>query len=375
MKTDRWLLASIGDPQDATTWSGIPYHLLQEISKSRTVITVDIGLPRIGELALKGAQWTRNLFGHRRYTREREAIRLQWMASALVSAVEQARPAVCLALTGLPVAYLPPLDVPMVVWSDATFCGLVDYYPAATGLSPRSLRNGHIAEATALARADLTLLSSRWAADFARNHYAHTQSIGVLPFGANILSPPRAYDSWPNANRTCVVLSIGVDYLRKGIDRVIGAARYAERVGQHMQVHIVGVDGPPQVSLPGNVVWHGSLSKEAGGPLEKLFENADIFTMLSRADCTPMVVSEAFAYGLPVVASSTGGLSEMVADAGYLVDETATPADIVDAWREAARLRDEGLGALARMRYEATYNWPTAVASLLQKVESRSFNG
>ena len=46
--------------------------------------------------------------------------------------------------------------------------------------------------------------------------------------------------------------------------------------------------------------------------LEKLYAMADFLLVPTRGDCTPIVFSEANAFGLPVITTDTGGVSEVI---------------------------------------------------------------
>jgi glycosyltransferase involved in cell wall biosynthesis len=84
---------------------------------------------------------------------------------------------------------------------------------------------------------------------------------------------------------------------------------------------------------------------------------ADVFVLTSRWEARALVVQEAMAAGLPVVVTRTGGLPDLVGDAGSLVavGDPAAVADRVDHLLSdpAARLRD---GAAARA---VAAGWPT----------------
>ena len=87
------------------------------------------------------------------------------------------------------------------------------------------------------------------------------------------------------------------------------------------------------------------------------FRAADLFVLTSRWEARALVVQEAMAAGLPVVVTRTGGLPDLVGDAGSLVavGDPAAVADRVDHLLSdpAARLRD---GAAARV---LAAGWPT----------------
>jgi glycosyltransferase involved in cell wall biosynthesis len=80
--------------------------------------------------------------------------------------------------------------------------------------------------------------------------------------------------------------------------------------------------------LAGRVHWHGELTHDA---LQARYAAADVFVLPSRHEGYGMVIDEALAHGLPVVASRAGALAQTVpAQAGLLV-----PPDDEPAWRAA----------------------------------------
>ena len=51
----------------------------------------------------------------------------------------------------------------------------------------------------------------------------------------------------------------------------------------------------------------------------------------TRADCTPIALCEAAAYGIPVVAADVGGISSIVTpNTGRLMPATSTPEDYAE---------------------------------------------
>jgi glycosyltransferase involved in cell wall biosynthesis len=114
-----------------------------------------------------------------------------------------------------------------------------------------------------------------------------------------------------------------------------------------------------------------------GADLERSYAAADLLVLASRAEAYGMVVTEALAHGVPVVAADVGGVSEAVghgADGvrpGLLVppgDPDALAAAL-RAWLGDAALRDR-LRRAARERRESLPAWP-ATASVVAGVLAR----
>jgi glycosyltransferase involved in cell wall biosynthesis len=90
-----------------------------------------------------------------------------------------------------------------------------------------------------------------------------------------------------------------------------------------------------------------------------LLRVADVFVLASDLEATPMAILEAMAAGLPVLATSVGGVPELLAngDAGMLVpprDPAAMAAALVTLARDPA-LR-AGLGNAASERHRAHWS-------------------
>ncbi|EWT02582.1 glycosyl transferase [Intrasporangium oryzae NRRL B-24470] len=114
-----------------------------------------------------------------------------------------------------------------------------------------------------------------------------------------------------------------------------------------------------------------------GASLEAAYAAADVLVLASRGETYGMVVAEALARGLPVIATAVGGLPEALGAVaggrpGLLVppDEPEALASALRCWLVDGALR-ERLRALARERRETLPGWTdtsTRIARVLSEV-------
>lgn len=217
----------------------------------------------------------------------------------------------------IPVAYLRDKK-PIVFWTDATFAGLMNFFPDFSNLPTESIEQGHAMEQAALDNCALAIYSSAWAAESALLHYkVSPKKVKVVPFGANIERNPdeeEIYKIVKNKNfDVCRLLFVGVDWYRKGGDISIKVASHLNQMGIKTELHLVG--SGPKGKIPPYVIAHGFLSKKQLDQKEKidrLYEQSHFLILPSLADCVPVVIAEANSYGLPCVSTNVGGIGSTI---------------------------------------------------------------
>jgi glycosyltransferase involved in cell wall biosynthesis len=115
------------------------------------------------------------------------------------------------------------------------------------------------------------------------------------------------------------------------------------------------IDPAFAAGLGGEVELAGPLS---GPQLDATYAEADLLVLASRAEAYGMVVTEALARGVPVVASDVGGVREAMGRSGVLVPP-GDPVALADALRRWLTDEDHRrrLRAAARARRAALADW------------------
>ncbi len=370
------------DAADVHAWSGLGTYILRALEAAGLEVTPVGGLSEglAGALVSRAKRLYYPHVRQQRYRRDRNPHVLRAYARQVARRLAEVPHDVVFSPGTLPVAYLDT-PAPIAFWTDATFDGLVDFYPDFSNLAAESLRDGHRAEQAALDRCRLALYSSDWAAETARAHYTvDPAKVHVVPFGANV-DDARSADAVDAAIAArpfepCRLLFVGVDWERKGGDVALAAARALHERGRPTELHVVGCDPPPDA--PAYVVAHGFVSKSTADGrrrLDELFSRAHFLILPTRADCVPVVYAEANSYGVPVLTTDVGGIRTAVRDGhnGAVFPLSAPPSAYADAV-EAAMASPDAYAALARRsadEYRTRLNWTAAgarVAELLRQV-------
>lgn len=268
---------------------------------------------------------------------------------------------------------------PFVFWADATFAGLLGFYPGFDRLSRATLRDGHRAEQAALSKCRLAIYASDWAARTAIQQYeVDPGKVKVVPFGANVECTRDESDirrvAEARLNESCCLLFVGVDWRRKGGERAFEVAEMLNNRGLQTELHVVGCPLPRQ--MPKFVKHHGFISKQTSEGRERLrglFERANFLIVPSHAECYGLVYAEASSFGVPSLATNVGGISSVVRDGvnGWTLPLEAGAAAYCDYIERLVASPDEYFElALSCFReYSERLNWSVAgkrVAKLLE---------
>lgn len=261
--------------------------------------------------------------------------------------------------------------VPFVHVTDATPSFLREFYgwdvpPGSDELEER-----------VVSRAALTVYSSRYMARRAASEFGLNPGHGIaaVPFGANFDGLPQDMPEKPNAGHLRLFWA-GCEWDRKGGALAIAALDELRARGLDVRLAVAGFVPQGLRAHPG-VDAVGYLDKNNprdAQRLSRLFADAHLFVLPTRADCTPMVVAEANAHGTPVLITDVGGVASLMDEGrnGRMLPLSAGPREWAEAIRaltrdpdrHAALCRSSFAHSRARLTWDA---WARDVAALLHR--------
>jgi glycosyltransferase involved in cell wall biosynthesis len=360
------LAAMGGDATDVRLWSGTPAHLSAALTSGSLGVALPFEEKRLYAASILLARGTTKALS-RRVNWEVEPVILRRFLAGATRRASAAGADVLVTLGWLP-SGADAVGIPVVYWGDATIASRVGEVQHWSMLSRRTLRRIPTVEGQAMRQAAGVIMPSRWARDDARARYGLAPARShVIPFGANI-DDPGALCRRPLGNPVRL-LTVGVDWHRKGMDRAIQLADVLAATGFPVELNVVGVDPPDSSWKRSYVRFHGRLSKSDPAQheaLKRLYLQAHFFLLLSRRDPFPMVLAEAQSYSLPVIATAVDGIPERAGPAAVLIEDTdpATPAAdaLLRIWRDEEGYRRASRGS--RQHFLEAGNWDRSVRML-----------
>jgi glycosyltransferase involved in cell wall biosynthesis len=209
--------------------------------------------------------------------------------------------------------------------------------------------------------ADLVLSPSTFAAGTIRQHHPDKRVV-LVPYGVDGIFWNRSSPNQPAGKLR--FLFAGLISLQKGIPLLLDAWRKADL--KDAELILAGswqLSGDDKRSLPNSVSHAGALDPE---DLRDQYRRSNVLAFPSLFEGFGMVVLEAMACGLPVIASSaTCGPDVLTEDSGRLV-----PAGDLEAlveslrWFSTHRDRVDEMGCAARLRAEQ-FTWDRYRTGLL----------
>lgn len=156
-----------------------------------------------------------------------------------------------------------------------------------------------------------------------------------------------------------VLVFVANEFRRKGLQPLLQAIQSLEN--RSLKLLVVGKDNPKpfkqmamSLGIGGQVMFLG-----ASGEVSSLYAASDIFVLPTTYEAFGLVITEAMASGLPVVASADAGASELISNGvdGILVHEPRNPHEIANAIKSLydPTVRAE-MGKKARTTAEQ-YSW------------------
>ncbi len=254
---------------------------------------------------------------------------------------------------------------PIILLEDASFASIHNYYPEYSNLFKRSYHEARVVSERAIAKARLIIYPSQWAAQSAITHYnLDGEKVRVIPWGANIDTPPPIEVVLQRRlSDHCKLLFVGMDWNRKGGTVAFETLLELEKLGIQAELTICGCIPPNNLSHERMRVIPYLNRKDPvqRKQLEDLYKTSDFFFMPTRNECYGSVFCEACSFGLPVIATDTGGVSGAITSGenGFLLPSSALSAEyaelIARVYRDKQGYSD--LVKSTRTSFEHRLNW------------------
>jgi glycosyltransferase involved in cell wall biosynthesis len=356
---------TLDDPKDRRAWSGTQYHMARALQEHcGDVVSLGPLYPRslnVGKVIQKLAKI---LLG-KRYLYIYTPYFSKAVAHMAESRLSKHRCDVIVAPAGSAILGHLRTEVPIVYLSDTTFRLIEGYYADFSDVLPSHKKLADNLEQASISKAAHLVYPSSWAAASAIADYrADPRKVSVVPLGANIEKTPTQGESIENRSATeCRLLFVGVDWHRKGGAIAFEALKALKQAGISSSLSIVGCTPPAGVADPDLKVFKSlNMNNEIERrQLEELYRDATFFVLPTRAECYGIAFCEANAYGIPVISTDTGGVSEIVKHGvnGFLLPPEAGGDQyaqvIASIFRDTGRYKKLRLDS--RQVYEERLNW------------------
>jgi len=323
------------DPTSITSWSGTSSHMYTGLKSFAEVEPICPSLSKFQRLYLRKWSLLERLTGKRFLSKH--SISYSRFCSRYVQRklgdgkfdlvfAPAASAEIAFLKTSLPVIYL----------SDATFNLMVDYYERFSNLSRTSVKAGNLIEKRALSLAKRIIVSSHWAENsILKDYLVPSDKVTVIPFGPNITTATHRESGRSRSLKQPIrLLFVGVDWKRKGGETAYIVMKELNSRGVETYLTVCGCVPPKEFDDKRmNVIPFLDKSKrDELDTFYKLFEEASFFILPTRAECFGMVLGEAASFGLPALATRTGGVGEVVNDgvSGFLFDSPDNHLEYVE---------------------------------------------
>jgi len=210
-------------------------------------------------------------------------------------------------------------NIPIILWTDLTFdLFYKTYFNKFKKFHKKSVQNGLYLDQIAFKKIDKFFIPSMYVKKNLQSVYnINKKKIYIIPFASNFKSKIKSHNLKKIINnkilekQKCIrFLSVGVDWLRKGMNDSIKFIEILKKNKINARIDIVG-SNPPNPIKKKYIFCHGYLKKNNKNDLitlRKLYSNAHYFLLLSNAEAFGIVFQEACSYALPIITKNIDGI-------------------------------------------------------------------
>lgn len=298
---------------DLGSWSGVLHLMHRSLAEREEVVVIETGHIPVAPID-RGIMATFGRVSTKPYLSGLALATSLKKGRYATEAAARIRADVILAVAASQDVALARFNKPVVQVTDATYTAMQEYYPLFSSMHLLSKWQGSAVSKLANRKTASYCVASEWAKKSLEEDYqVADRKCKVIPFGPAIYPPEMVVRKRSDCGLR--VLVIASDWKRKGGDKALEAMRLVREEFPSTTLTVVG-NSPP---LPDWVTSLGQVAREA---MPALYAEHDILLELAEANAGGVSLTDAHAFGLPVVATHTGGVGSIVADGqtGILVD-------------------------------------------------------
>lgn len=353
---------------DPDAWSGVVVRMhaaLSERAPTQAIETCHLK-PSIVD---RGAARVLGQFSSKQYLTGHALATSRKVGKYVTEAVRSSGADVVLAVAASQEVAFADIHQPVVHVTDATFVSMLDYYPLFTELHPMSIWQGRRMAKRANTNTTAFSVATKWAKNSLISDYGvNSADCEVVPFGPRI---EPAVGPRPHHGAGLRVLVVASDWRRKGGEKALIAVQAVRQEFPQTTLTVVG-DTPV---LPG---WVRTAGRVPSHKMAKLYGEHDVLLELAEANAGGVTLTDAHAFGLPTIATNTGGVSSIVRDgvSGILIspgkDMLPNAISALIAVQDHSFRRSLSAGALKRHEDLLNWNcWAGSILRICEDVQSR----
>jgi glycosyltransferase involved in cell wall biosynthesis len=302
------------NPKNIFSWSGSNYFLLKALSQNYEVKIVGPLSNRVRFFFLF-KRFFFSLFNIK-YDIDRPILVAKDFAKQIEKKISENEYDFILATDTYLVSFLKTLK-PIYIFTDCLFGTYYSHYFKEQSVHKQNYEEGNYCERLSIVRSKKIILTSYWALyDAVRKYKISKDRLVYLPFGANLKSIPKKKEILGNIKKKnmkiCNLISIGVNWERKGMTKAIELVEKINEFGQPSKLYIVGAKPEKNLNFSTNTILIDFLDKNKLTDKIKLFKllkNCHFHILFSKSEAYGVVNAEASAFGLYTIAHEIGGIS------------------------------------------------------------------
>ena len=302
---------SIDDPKDYISWSGLKLNIYKTLKNLGHEIKIVGPFKDKKRLPFIAKRELLKLFNYK-YDSERKFFLSKIYAKKINTFIFNNKIDLIFTSDSYLISHLKT-NIPIILWLDVTYKTYFNHYFNNNKIHNKSFKEANDLEKLALHKAKKIILTSKWSKDeTVKNYNINPKKVEIIPFGSNLKKNKviKRINKKDNLN----LVSIGVDWERKGMDKTIKITEYLNKQGLNTRLNIIG-SSHNKKKFPKYINQVGFLDKnkkKEHSKIIKILSNADFHILMTKKEACGVVFAEANSCGIYNITNDVGGVRGMI---------------------------------------------------------------